>query len=38
MDGNNPKNREICPVCGISITEDGQARGLSTSDLVVVKW
>ncbi len=24
MDSNNPQNREICPVCGVSITEDGQ--------------
>ncbi len=24
MESNNPQNLEICPVCGVSITEDGQ--------------
>ena len=24
MDSNNPKSLQICPVCGVSITEDGQ--------------
>ena len=24
MSNNNPQNPQICPVCGVSITEDGQ--------------
>ena len=24
MNSNNPKNLQICPVCGVSINEDGQ--------------
>ena len=24
MDSNNPQNLQNCPVCGVSITEDGQ--------------
>ncbi|MGK7872468.1 MAG: hypothetical protein AB4426_03910 [Xenococcaceae cyanobacterium] len=24
MDSNNPKNLQTCPVCSVSITEDGQ--------------
>ncbi len=31
MKSNNPKNLQICPVCGVSITEDGQVNFKSGS-------